>query len=254
LRKGIAKELPPDFDIDTHFKPRYQPWDQRVCLVPNADLFQGIKTGRVSVVTDQIAKFKKRGILLESGKELPADIVVTATGLKMLSCGGIRLSVDGKAVEPGRSLTYKGLMRSDVPNCAACVGYTTASWTLRADLASTYVCRLLNFMDRGGYKQCVPRAADAQVQAGPLLGLTSGYVQRGVDQFPKQGTKAPWLMRQNYVRDLLTMRYGAIDDGSMVFSKGGDDVAVAAASQPHSVGVQPADAESVDAPAAVSST
>ncbi len=156
LRKGIAKELPPDFDIDTHFKPRYQPWDQRVCLVPNADLFQAIRTGRVSVVTDQIARFTKQGILLESGKELPADIVVTATGLKMLSCGGIRLSVDGKPVEPGRSLTYKGLMLSDVPNCAVCIGYTTASWTLRADLASTYVCRLLNYMDRGGYKQCVP--------------------------------------------------------------------------------------------------
>ncbi len=239
LRKGIAKELPPDFDIDTHFKPRYQPWDQRVCLVPNADLFQAIKTGRVSVVTDQIARFTKQGLLLESGKELPADIVVTATGLKMLSCGGVRLSVDGKPVEPGRSLTYKGLMLSDVPNCAACIGYTTASWTLRADLASTYVCRLLNYMDRGGYKQCVPRAADAQVQAVPLLGLTSGYVQRGVDQFPKQGTKAPWLMRQNYVRDLLTMRYGAIDDGSMVFSKGCESVAVTAASRPNAVGRSP---------------
>jgi monooxygenase len=225
-----------------------------VCLVPNADLFQAIKTGRVSVETEQIARFTKQGVLLESGKELPADIVVTATGLKMLSCGGIRLSVDGTAVEPGRSLTYKGLMLSDVPNCAACVGYTTASWTLRADLASTYVCRLLNYMDRAGYKQCVPRAAETQVQAGPLLGLTSGYVQRGVDQFPKQGTKAPWLMRQNYVRDLLTMRYGAIDDGSMVFSKGGEPVAVAAASRPHAIGATSAEAQSAPAPAAISST
>jgi monooxygenase len=221
LRKGIAKELPPDFDIDTHFKPRYQPWDQRICLVPNADLFQSIKGGKVSVATDQIERFTKHGILLKSGGELPADIIVTATGLKMLACGGIRLSVDGTPVEPGQSLSYKGLMLSNVPNCAVCIGYTTASWTLRADLASAYVCRLLNHMDQGGYTQCVPRPSDPEVQPEPLLGLTSGYVLRGLDLFPKQGSKSPWVLRQNYVRDMLMMRYGAVDDGAMVFSKGG---------------------------------
>jgi monooxygenase len=225
LRRGIAKELPTDFDIDTHFKPRYQPWDQRVCLAPDADFFQAIRDGRVSVVTDQIEKFTQQGILLKSGKELPADIIVTATGLKMLACGGIQLSVDGTPVEPGRALTYKGLMLSDVPNCAMCVGYTTASWTLRADLASAYVCRLLNYMDRCGYKQCVPRADDPELRPEPLLGLTSGYVQRGSSLFPKQGSKAPWLLRQNYILDLMTMRFGAVDDGALVFSNGGDKAA-----------------------------
>jgi monooxygenase len=222
LRRGIAKELPADFDIDTHFKPRYQPWDQRVCLVPNADLFQAIRAGKASVVTDQIERFTSGGILLKSGEELPADVIITATGLNLLACGGINLSVDGNPVAPGGSLTYKGLMLSDVPNCAACVGYTTASWTLRADLASAYVCRLLNYMDRRGYRQCVPRATDPDVQPEPLLGLTSGYVQRGLSQFPKQGSKSPWVLRQNYIRDLLMMRYGAVDDGTMVFSKGGE--------------------------------
>jgi monooxygenase len=221
IRRGVARELPPDFDIDTHFTPSYQPWDQRLCLAPNADLFQAIREGRASVVTDKIVKFTKTGILLESGKELPADIVVTATGLKLLPCGGIRLTVDGDLVETGSSLTYKGLMLSNVPNLAACVGYTTASWTLRADLASSYVCRLLNHMDRHGYKQCVPRPDDPAIQPQPLLALNSGYVQRGVTQFPKQGHKQPWLLRQNYVLDMMTMKFGRVDDGTMKFSAGG---------------------------------
>jgi cation diffusion facilitator CzcD-associated flavoprotein CzcO len=221
LRRGLARELPPDFEIDTHFKPRYEPWDQRVCLVPNANLFQAIQSGRVSIVTDQIANFTKTGILLKSGKELPADIIVTATGLNLLACGGVRLSVDGALVEPGQALTYKGLMLSNVPNCATCVGYTTASWTLRADLSSAYVCRLINYMDRHGYKQCVPRSDDPQLRPEPLLGLNSGYVQRGISHFPKQGSKAPWVLRQNYILDLMMMKLGAVDDGAMVFSKGG---------------------------------
>jgi monooxygenase len=221
LRRGLVRELPADFDIDTHFKPKYEPWDQRVCLVPNADLFLAIKTGRVEVVTDQIANFTKQGILLQSGKELPADIVVTATGLNLLACGGIRLSVDGTTVEPGRALTYKGLMLSDVPNCAVCVGYTTASWTLRADLSSAYVCRLINHMDRGGYAQCVPRPRDPSLRPEPLLGLKSGYVQRGISAFPQQGSKKPWVLPQNYVRDLMMMRFGAVEDGTLEFSKRG---------------------------------
>jgi monooxygenase len=235
LRRAIAKELPPGFDIDTHFKPHYQPWDQRVCLVPNADLFLAIKSGRVSIVTDQIANFTQKGILLKSGKELPADIVVTATGLKLMACGGIRISVDGSVAEPGSALTYKGLMLSDVPNCAVCVGYTNASWTLRADLASTYVCRLLNHMDRCGYKKCVAHNDDPTLQPQPLLGLNSGYVQRGISLFPKQGSKAPWVLRQNYILDLLTMKFGAVDDGTMLFSKGDSALVPSTASLPSEV-------------------
>jgi cation diffusion facilitator CzcD-associated flavoprotein CzcO len=227
IRRQLAKELPPDYPIDEHFKPHYEPWDQRVCLVPDADFFRAIRSGRVSVVTDQIRNFTRQGILLESGKELPADVIVTATGLKLLAFGGIRISVDGAAVEPGRTLTYKGLMVSNVPNCAACVGYTNASWTLRADLVSAYVCRLLNYMDRCGYAQCVPRCDETNGRLRPLLGLTSGYIQRAADQFPKQGSKAPWVLRQNYLLDVLTLHFGAVDDGTLVFSKAGRTLAPA---------------------------
>ncbi len=184
-------------------------------------MFLAIKSGQASVVTDQITRFTRNGILLQSGAELPADIIVTATGLKMLACGGIRLNVDGDPVEPGRLVAYKGIMLSNVPNCAMCVGYTNASWTLRADLSSMYVCRLMNFMDRHGYKKCVPTDTECTVQEQPLLGLTSGYVRRGVDQFPKQGSKAPWIFRQNYLYDALALRIRRIDDGTLKFSKGG---------------------------------
>jgi monooxygenase len=218
--RRLSKELPPGFDIETHFTPRYNPWDQRVCLVPDSDLFLAIKSGKVSVVTDQITRFTSQGILLQSGTELPADIIVTATGLKMLACGGVRLSVDGESVEPGGLVTYKGLMLGNVPNCAMCVGYTNASWTLRADLTSMYVCRLINFMDRHGYKTCVPSDVECAAQEQPLLGLTSGYVLRGVDQFPKQGSKAPWIFRQNYLYDMLALRFRRLDDGTLKFSKG----------------------------------
>jgi cation diffusion facilitator CzcD-associated flavoprotein CzcO len=242
LRRRLAAELPPGYPIDAHFKPHYQPWDQRLCLVPDADLCRAIRAGRVSMVTDHIQTFTKRGILLKSGTELPADIIVTATGLKMLPCGGVRLCVDGVAVEPGRSLTYKGLMLSNVPNCASCVGYTNASWTLRADLSSTYLCRLLNYMDRHGYTQCVPRFEGAAAETRPLLGLTSGYVQRAVDQFPKQGPKAPWVLRQNYLLDLLNLHFGAVDDGTLVFSRTGRALVVSTSSLRTAVDGQPATA------------
>lgn len=222
IRRRLAQELPPGFDIDKHFTPHYQPWDQRLCLVPDADLFRAIRSGRVSVVTDQIVKFTRQGILLESGQELQADIIVTATGLKLLALGGIRLFVDGAVIDPGRALTYKGLMLSNVPNCAFCVGYTNASWTLRADLSSMYVCRLINYMDRRGYRQCLPHYNGSPVETQPLLGLKSGYVQRAVDLFPKQGLKAPWVLRQNYLFDLLSLHLGAVDDGTLVFSRGGN--------------------------------
>jgi cation diffusion facilitator CzcD-associated flavoprotein CzcO len=221
LRHLLAKQLPPDFDIDRHFTPHYNPWDQRLCLVPDADLFRAIQDGRVSVVTDQIVKFTRQGILLESGQELPADIIVTATGLKLLALGGIRLSVDGTAIDPGQALTYKGVMLSNVPNCAVCTGYTNASWTLRADLSSMYVCRLLEYMDRNGYRQCLPRYDGSPAETRPLLGLKSGYVLRAMDQFPKQGPEAPWVLRQNYLLDLMSLYFGAVDDGTLVFSQGG---------------------------------
>jgi cation diffusion facilitator CzcD-associated flavoprotein CzcO len=218
FRRQLAKELPPDFDIDTHFTPHYNPWDQRVCLVPDSDFFRAMKAGRVSVVTDQIANFTRHGILLKSGRELPADIIVTATGLKLLAGGGIRLCVDGTPVEAGQCLTYKGVMLSNVPNCAVCVGYTNASWTLRAELSSEYVCRLLNHMDRRGHARCVPRWNRSAVRTRPLLGLTSGYVRRGSDLFPKQGPTAPWVLHQNYLIDLLRLHFGKVDDGALVFS------------------------------------
>jgi cation diffusion facilitator CzcD-associated flavoprotein CzcO len=219
FRRGLAGELPPGIDVDVHFKPPYEPWDQRVCLVPDSDLFRAMKAGRVSVVTDRVERFTRHGVLIGSGQELPADIVVTATGLKLLACGGIRLVVDGAPVEPGQSLTYKGLMLSNVPNCALCVGYTNASWTLRAELSAAYVCRLLRHMERHGYARCVPRCAAAAVPTRPLLGLTSGYVQRGSGLLPKQGTKAPWVMHQNYVLDLVSLCFGKVDDGSLVLSR-----------------------------------
>jgi cation diffusion facilitator CzcD-associated flavoprotein CzcO len=173
------------------------------------------------VVTDSIRTFTKSGVLLESGKELQADIIVTATGLELLLCGGIRLAVDGDVLEPGRLFLYKGLMLGGVPNFALCLGYTNASWTLRAELASTYVCRLLSHMDRHGYRQCLPRPDESILDPRPLLGLTSGYVRRSVDHLPKQGSKAPWCFRQNYVLDLLAMKLGPVDDGTMVFSREG---------------------------------
>jgi cation diffusion facilitator CzcD-associated flavoprotein CzcO len=221
FRRQLLKQLPPDMDIDRHFQPRYQPWDQRVCFVPNSDLFRAIRSGRASVVTDEIVKFTKNGVLLQSGQELPADIIVTATGLRLLVSGGIRLDVDGTPVDSGKCLTYKGVMLSNVPNVAFCVGYTNASWTLRAELSSAYVCRVLRHMQRHGYKQCVPHCDVSTIAPRPLLGLTSGYVQRGSDQFPKQGADAPWLMHQNYVLDLLSLRFGGVEDGALSFSKTG---------------------------------
>ena len=222
FRSRIRKQLPPGVNMN-HFKPHYQPWDQRVCFVPDGDLFRAMRAGRASVVTDEIVKFTRHGILLQSGQELPADIIVTATGLKLLACGGIRLAVDGTDVVPGKCLTYKGLMLSNVPNLALCVGYTNASWTLRAELVCEYLCRLLHYMDRRGYSACVPSCDPDAVQPRPLLERwTSGYVQRGADLFPKQGSQEPWVLHQNYILDLLSLHLGKIGDGTLMFSKGGE--------------------------------
>lgn len=223
LIRGVQKErLPADFDIDTHFRPHYNPWDQRLCVAPDGDLFDVITAGRASIATDHIDAFTEEGIRLKSGRTLPADIIVTATGLKLLAFGGIRFSVDGVVLDPGKAYTYNGVMLGNVPNMAFCVGYINASWTLRADLSSLFVCRLLNYMDEHGYRQVAPKADDAVLQPPlPLLSFSSGYVLRSLDQFPKQSARVPWKLRQNYLVDLLNLRLRPVDDGALVFSKNG---------------------------------
>jgi monooxygenase len=218
LRKGVMKALPPGYDIDTHFKPRYNPWDQRLCLVPDADLFKTLGDGSAEIVTDRIQTFTESGVKLESGTELEADIVITATGLNLLFLGGMRLTVDGEEPDISRALTYKGMMLNDFPNFAYTLGYTNASWTLKADLTSEYICRLLNHMDVGGYRVCMPKITDPSVTEEPLLDFNSGYVLRSLDHLPKQGSKEPWKLRQNYPVDLRMLRRGPIADGTMQFS------------------------------------
>ena len=219
LRAGAVKDLPQGYEVDKHFNPRYQPWDQRLCLIPDSDLYKAISSGKASIVTDEIETFTERGIRLKSGEELDADIVVSATGLRMLALGGVQLIVDGEPVQTSREFIYKGTMLSNVPNFAFCIGYTNAPWTLRADLASTYVCRVLNHMDRRGYRTCTPMCDPASLEPRPLLNLTSGYVQRATADLPKSSSKAPWLIRQNYIRDLMTMKFSRLQDGILKFSK-----------------------------------
>ena len=233
LRRGVVRALPPGYDVDTHFKPRYEPWDQRLCLVPDADLFEALGSGKAEIVTDRIEAFTEGGIKLESGAELEADVVITATGLNLLFLGGMRISIDGEEPDMARALTYKGMMLSDFPNFAYTLGYTNASWTLKADLTSEYACRLLNHMDAGGHRICTPRVSDPSIAEEPLLGLNSGYVLRSIDQLPKQGSKEPWKLRQNYPLDLRTLRRGAIDDGALQFSS------PAPAAQPSVAATQP---------------
>ncbi len=218
IRSGLKRQLPDDYDVDTHFKPRYQPWDQRLCLVPDGDLFKAIRRGQVSVVTDETAGFTESGITLASGRQLDADIIVTATGLNLLLFGGMSLSVDGEPVDLPDRLAYKGMMISGVPNFAFTVGYTNASWTLKADLVSEYVCRLLRYMDAGGYRQCVPVNDDPTLQTRPLLDFAAGYVQRSIHKLPKNGSRAPWRLGMSYAQDLLTLRHGRIRDSAMRFS------------------------------------
>ncbi len=213
----VRKELGPDYDVEKHFTPHYKPWDQRVCLVPDSDLFTAIREGRASVVTDHIEAFTETGIRLRSGEELPADLVVTATGLKLQFLSGMELTVDGRRIEPAKTMTYKAMMLCDVPNLVCTFGYTNASWTLKADLTSEYVCRLLRHMSATGARKAMPRHADASVEERPFLDFSSGYVQRGLSSFPKQGSKRPWKLDQNYVLDLLNLRFGGVDDGTIEF-------------------------------------
>ena len=219
IRKGLERRLPAGYDIETHFKPSYNPWDQRMCLVPDGDLFAAISEGRASVVTDRIDSFTAKGLRLASGAELEADLVVTATGLNMVPLGGVAIAVDGQDIELPETLTYKGMMLSGVPNLAFAVGYTNASWTLKCELTCEYVCRLLNHMDKRGYRICTPRNRDPSVVDEPLLDFSSGYVRRAIHRFPRQGSKAPWRLYQNYARDLVLLRFGAIEDDAIEFSK-----------------------------------
>jgi cation diffusion facilitator CzcD-associated flavoprotein CzcO len=213
----VREELGPDYDIDTHFTPRYNPWDQRLCLVPDSDFFQAIKQGKASVVTSEIVRFSPDGIVLKSGEELPADIVVSATGLQLNLIGDVKLSVDGAPVDASKSLSYKGMFFSDIPNLASTFGYTNASWTLKADLTCEYVCRTLNHMAQTGTRICIPKR-DASVGEEDWLPLTSGYIQRARDTLPKNGDRKPWKLNQNYALDLMALRFGAVDDGTMQFS------------------------------------
>lgn len=205
-------------DVAEHFTPRYAPWDERVCIVPDGDLFRAIRAGRASVVTDTIETFTERGIRLRSGDELDADLVVTATGLRVRLLGGVALEVDGRAVKSSESVVYMGIMLSDVPNFAMTIGYTNASWTLKADLTGEFVCRLLDHMDRHGYASCTPRRDDRATDEVPLLDLSSGYVRRALDDLPRQGGELPWRLHQNYVRDLVLLRRARLDDRALEFA------------------------------------
>ncbi len=221
LLKQIQTALGPEFDVAKHFTPRYNPWDQRMCLVPDGDLFEAIKSKKAEVVTDEIQTFTERGIRLKSGAELPADIIIAATGLNLVALGGMQLVIDGREVDPAKSLSYRGTMYSGIPNLASAFGYTNASWTLKCELTCDYVCRLLNYMDKKGTQVCVPQNADPTVKEEPWLNLNSGYILRVADKLPKQGSKMPWRLRQNYVLDIMNLRHGSLEDGVMQFSQAG---------------------------------
>jgi monooxygenase len=212
LKRLAQKQLPEDFDVATHFNPDYSPWDQRLCLVPDGDLFAALGAGTATVVTAKIDTFTERGLRLADGTELDADVIVAATGLNMLVLGGLQLSVDGRAVELPETVAYKGMMLCGVPNMALTLGYTNASWTLKADLVARYICRLLAHMDATGTAVCTPQPPGAALPTEPIIDLKSGYVTRSLAELPRQGTTAPWRLHQNYVRDVQLLKRGPLDD------------------------------------------
>jgi monooxygenase len=218
LRKGLIKQLPAGYDVDTHFRPPYDPWDQRLCVVPDGDLFKVLSEGSASIVTDRIARFSETGVVLESGEEIPADVIVTATGLRVQPLGGMTLAVDGEKVDLASRYSYKGMMFTGVPNLAMVFGYTNASWTLRADLINRYTCRLLRHMDAHGYVSATP-VAPTDGQSSPFVDLTSGYIQRALDELPRQGSRSPWRVYQNYLMDRRLMRRGDLADEGMSFQR-----------------------------------
>ncbi len=211
LRKGAVEALPEGYDVDTHFKPNYNPWDQRLCLIPNGDLFDVVATGKAEVVTDLIDHFTETGITLASGRELPADIIVTATGLQMELLSSMPLTVDGTLINYADAIAYKGMMLCGVPNLSLTFGYTNASWTLKADLTANYMCRLLKEMDRRGVTSVTAKSPDPSLPTEPFINLSSGYVTRTAAALPKQGTTKPWRLHQNYFLDLLMFRFGKLD-------------------------------------------
>jgi len=213
----VREELGNDYDVEKHFTPRYNPWDQRMCLVPDSDLFNSIKSGKASVVTDHIDHFTENGILVKSGEHLEADIIVTATGIELNALNDIEVSVNNEKVEPHNRLSYKGMMLSGVPNLAFSFGYVNASWTLRADLTCEYVCRLLNRMDKLGVNTCIPQEDPTAIVDDEYIDFSSGYVQRALDRLPKQGKKAPWRNYQNYLKDIFLVRIFSIKDSTLKF-------------------------------------
>ncbi len=217
---GLVRDaLGPDYDVDKHFSPRYNVWDQRVCAVPDADLFDAIKADKVSVVTDTIDTMTETGVQLASGDTLPADIIVTATGIEMQLLGGAELFIDGVKVAMPETMIYKGMMIGGVPNLSYVIGYNNASWTLKADLSSAHACRILNHMDRRGYVQVVPKLDPAEMSDGNFFGLTSGYLTRAQAYVPKQGVRHPWKVHHNYARDYASLKLGKVDDGVLQFSR-----------------------------------
>jgi cation diffusion facilitator CzcD-associated flavoprotein CzcO len=222
LLGGIKMELGADYDIAKHFTPAYNPWDQRLCLVPNGDFFKSMREGKASVVTDHITSFTETGIQLASGEHLDADIIITATGLELVTLGEMDFFVDGSQVDFAKTWTYKGFAYSDIPNLASTFGYINASWTLRSDLTAEYVCRLLNHMRKKGVTQCTPRLReqDHNMKERPWIdGFSSGYMQRMMHRMPRQGDHEPWINPQNYRRDKKMFKHSPIDDGVMQFSK-----------------------------------
>jgi cation diffusion facilitator CzcD-associated flavoprotein CzcO len=214
---GTRRSLGPNVDVERHFTPTYKPWDQRLCVAADGDFFAAIKSGRADVVTDHIERFTETGLALRSGAHLDADLVVTATGLELRLLGGVKLAVDGRPLELGKTLMYKGTLLRDVPNLAVAVGYTNMSWTLKCDLTSEYACRLIRYMDDKGHRTFVPRLEDANMPDEPVIDLTSGYIQRARAELPRQGAKAPWRLTQNYFVDLFGLKYGDVDDGVIAF-------------------------------------
>jgi monooxygenase len=222
----VKRQLPEGYDVRTHFGPHYNPWEQRLCLVPNGDLFRTIRRGQVDVVTDTIDRFTREGIRLNSGRELPADIIITATGLNLQLFGGATTSIDGEPVDLTKTMAYKGMMLTGIPNMVYTVGYTNASWTLKADLVSEFGCRLLNYLDDNGYDTVVVDEPASDVEDRPFMEFTPGYVLRSLDELPKQGSRTPWRLNQNYLRDIHLIRRGKIPDEGLRFAKKPAPVAV----------------------------
>ena len=217
LVKAAQKQLG-DFPARPHFEPNYKPWDQRFCIAPDGDLFKSIKSGKVNIITDSVDSFNKKGLKLKSGKILEADIIITATGLKLLAFGGSKITIDNKIYKPANAITYKGLMLSGLPNCIFFAGYTNASWTLKSDLTSEYASRLLKYMDKKNYKLFMPNILEDNMETSPLLNLNSGYIKRSSHMFPKQGSKLPWKLYQNYFLDYKMLRFNKIKDRYLTFN------------------------------------